>query len=62
VASTLKGHQRPNNTSLAKMDTKKQDQRIEQQIVEALKKVKQTSNEISKKNKAKRKGMYFIFN
>jgi hypothetical protein len=27
-----------------------------------LKKVKQTSNEISKKNKAKRKGMYFISN
>jgi hypothetical protein len=32
VASTLKGHQRPNNTSLAKRNTKKQGQRIEQQI------------------------------
>jgi hypothetical protein len=60
VASTLKGHQRPNNTSLAKRNTKKQGQRIEQQIVEALRKVKQTSNEISKKHKAKRKAMYFI--
>jgi len=30
VASTLKGYQRPNNTSLAKMDIKKQDQRIEE--------------------------------
>jgi hypothetical protein len=39
-------HQRPYNTSLAKRNTKTQGQRIEQ-VVEALRKVKQTSNEIS---------------